>query len=400
MEKTQSRFTYVIFIIYSIFQCLSYINIGIIEHVVFGLFLVSVLFSNYSNIFVQKKYTFFGIFLFYYFFTSIIGANISIAFNRSIVMMELFSPILMFDIARKDKHFSMIPVIVLLGILIADVIGANAIIATVSEVGLRHTTSEANDEHDTIFKNVFSIIYVSSILVPFCLFLVKIYWSQKKKIICVGIAAIALFLGIFVMKALFMTAVLIMIGGVYMYVMSNQNHLFVKTTVLVLLILFGFLALFEPLLSIVGELENSIFYTQKLTEIYHSISGNLNEAEDASSRSDLVQSSFRTFIEFPLGCNYAIYDISDSKRLGVGGHSEWLDFLALYGIFSLLLFYFLWTAIKEQFFITKERITLILFCIIGFVNPVLFYMTNLFVFYLIPITIINAKRSFITDYNY
>lgn len=394
MEKIQSRFTYIVFVIFSILQCLSYINVGIIEHIVFGLFLSSVLFSNYRKILVQKKYKFFGIFLFYYFFTSIIGANISIAFNRSVVMVELFSPILMFDIARKDKYFSMIPVIVLLGVLIADVIGANAIIATISEVGLRHTTSGANDEHDTIFKNVFSIIYVSSILVPFCLFLLKIYWSQKKKILCAGIAAIALFLGIFVMKALFMTAVLIMIGGTYMYVLSNQNHQFVKTIALTILVVFGFFSLFEPLLSIVGESENSIFYTQKLTEIYHSISGNINEAEDASSRSDLVQSSLRTFIEFPLGCNYAIHDISDSKKIGVGGHSEWLDILALYGVFSLLLFSFLWKAIKEQYFVTKERVTLVLFCIIGFVNPVLFYMTNLFVFYLIPITIINSKKPF------
>lgn len=74
----------------------------------------------------------------------------------------------------------------------------------------------------------------------------------------------------------------------------------------------------------------------RLTELSHFLAGNLHIGSDLQGRFSLYSRSLGTFLSSP------IFGVAGTTQegLGVGGHSAWLDNLALFGIMSMLAVHF------------------------------------------------------------
>ena len=106
---------------------------------------------------------------------------------------------------------------------------------------------------------------------------------------------------------------------------------------------------------------------------------------DLNSRLKLYNKSIDSFKN-----NILIGSFGENK---VGGHSTWLDFIGLYGLFSILLFIYLYNIYK----FTKKRIIQkgvggfniiwLYFIILGVINTVLFAKIFLTLLLIIPLMI-------------
>ena len=350
-----------------------------------------------------KKYLLLLIFFVFYFMSMLYSVGLSLAFARTIALIEVFSPVLMYDFYKLNRwNNSKYPLWVMISIIIINMSLSFAMIEFMGRSGLRDTIQS---DSDNIFKGALAIITSLAILVPTAFFVVLHFKQFKTKFKWVKLGLLIAFIVygmLLLFNALFMTAIMTSIVGCVIALVYGTRKWLLKSSICVILIVFGFISYFGAIVDFTNSFGPSMksFITPKLYEIKHILDGDSHSAVDMTARNSLAESSFNTFLDNPFfGVIHKAADFEETAKLGVGNHSEWLDDLALYGVFAFLIFSFLYRAGKEQFKRTKFLLSLLLFTFLGFNNPILNFQVIFTVFLLIPIFLEYIKTSNTYDRN-
>ncbi len=246
-----------------------------------------------------------------------------------------------------------------------------------AELGLKGSTSDRGDEGfvATAFGCVYSLPILIIALILGTRLTINLSGPCINKFniikIFVGLFLIAFF-ELLVLKSLYMTAIVLSIMGIGISVFYTKGQgWFIKSILSILLILFIFLWQYGTILNNVKQVGNQ-GTKERVEELYLTITGEGHRASDMSSRQGLSIVSFETFLRYPLfGANHVAGKDSYNNKL-IGNHSEWLDMLALYGIFAFLLFYVVYQSLKFQYRDTGIFIPSIFYIVTGFFNPMFF----------------------------
>lgn len=381
--------TILMLLVYSL-EVLSIIPYFAGKHIVF-LFWILITFITYKSqaleVLSQKKYKWIFVFLVYYFIASTFATSVPTAFARIIAFFELISPVYMYDLYKVDKwggkHY---PLVFMFVMVLINMIIAYQMIDYLGYNGLRDTIQ---GDSDNKLKGSFHLIYSLAILAPS---MIAPFVSNKQivrgsKTTMLLIVVFILFSLYLIFKAMFTTAIVVALFGFILFIFYGRKHWIVKTALVSLVLPALFLANFNTILTTVNTLSDSApIMTARLYEMKSIVEGNEGEASDFSSRKDLTSKSFDTFLHNPLfGVCSKVSSFDTREKNGIGNHNEWVDSLALYGIFSLCLFIFLILSVKA---LRSDGISIVhslLFLIIGYTNPVLSFMTISVVFLIIPV---------------
>lgn len=312
----------------------------------------------------------------------LLGHSVVYAISSMVVMMELFSPLLMFRILRTEtktvQRFVFLVVSVIFTVNL--VVFTTYINNSVTDYGLRDI------EHFMEYKNSFYYLYAIAILVPFIIY----YLSHQEKAVkhkllksVVGYS-VCLVLAYFVIKAQFMTAIVFMVmGGVF--ALSYKRSKLTLTVPIAVIIVFTLFQQFSGELLRIADENNATAVSSRIEELQHILSNDTENAEDYSKRQDLSQSSLETFLNNPIiGVLYKYEDINEGLQHGIGNHAEWLDSLAKYGLFGFLLLLFIVKAMIAQSKVVESNIHYLLFGLLGFFNPTLGFLLTCAVFFYMP----------------
>lgn len=125
----------------------------------------------------------------------------------------------------------------------------------------------------------------------------------------------------------------------------------------------------------------------------------LDSSSDMLGRIDLLASSIKTFLQYPIfglvaryGTNFYIL-----SSLGVGSHGEFFDAFAEFGLFAGVPYVLIF--ISTFFVERKEQYNsigfgyIVTFCVLFFFNPFLYLQVNICIFFIIPLLtrIINSN---------
>lgn len=298
-----------------------------------------------------------------------------VAFNRTIAFIELISPVFIFDIffvysnERTKRWIFFVFTIILiinmrLSYMMADFSGG---------VGLRLSTTDDLSLRNS-FANIYSLTILSSTLFLIIIKLFRKETCAKNKIIKIGFLMVFIgFIAVLVFRSYFMTAVILLLVGFIFALFYGKKYWILLGALSSFVLIFLFLSSFDYLVNLSDQTrEMSAQITPKLYELRSVFTGEQHMADDFSSRQDLTYSSITTFLQYPLGgVLYMISEFEDSISLGVGNHAEWFDMLARYGLFSILLFYFLFQSFKDQKRCISFGLHYFLYLLLGFLNPVL-----------------------------
>ncbi len=391
-NKSIYNLSFVLYLVYAIMVYTSVYVPSPLIYIVFSLWLIVVLplFGRER----LKGIRGLGIFLFFLFICSL-GNGIQTAFGRLLVFIQACSPIIAFHVYKNDRKKVLLFAIVFILLLIFNETYAFRNISSIWVSGLRATRSYTSDQDQEMFKNGFEMVYSFSALIPLFVYSIINHkrWSLKGKahyLVLIGLVLLSIAFTVFIYLAMFMTAILIVAIGVVIAVVYGKKRWALKTTIGVGLVVCLFMSFYDDIIREIGTDEvTSAFVTDKLEELHSTLSGDIVEAEDASSRKGLTSSSFHTFIENPIiGVFYKMKSMDDYERGGIGNHSEWLDMMGLYGLFSFLIFRFLYLAYMEQKKYSSVTIHLLLYFIIGFLNPLWSVFNNISYFMLAPFLIV------------
>ena len=392
MENKPINISLFLYLIFLLLQSISMISNAMLCHVVFAVWLFSVFIFNRGwsiGANLQKKYWALFVFVVFYFLSSGFGANLSIAFHRLFVLLEVLSPFLFFDIVKPFANTKVKKTIVFVFtiVIIIDMIAAFKTIGLTEGFGLRLTQT------DIALKNNFAFVYSLTIICPALVYFdLLIYrgmiplplskgWAFSLISIVLIITASNL-----IFKSLFMTAIVLLIMGIILAFFYGKKRWLIKSGLSILLTIVAFIVSFNGLVQLSNSREGfSTQVTPKLYEIRAVLSGNTSDASDYSSRQDLQQSSMAVFFENPIfGVFHKTYDFSDSIEIGVGNHSEWMDMLARYGIFSLFLMYFIFYSFWQCYKDNKMGLHILLFVVLGFLNPIFSFLQFFTIMIYIP----------------
>ncbi|NYI50809.1 O-antigen ligase family protein [Macellibacteroides fermentans] len=249
-------------------------------------------------------------------------------------------------------------------------------------MALRLLISEEKDD-TIVVGGGYALPYSMSLLCPFLL-----YGSQRigeklyKCAIYIVIAAGTLL----VLRSLYTTALMIIFFG---YLLVAMKKISAKNRALVLLfgviVLFSFIQLLPHIANYFLNQDSNVV-GRRLTEINNIINSTSGGDDDGdfTSRIKLTMSSIMTFLDNPIfGVGPSVhYDYFEMEKIGIGSHAQWFDIFAIYGIFALLLVSFLINAAKK---ISNNNYSLILFIILGFLNPVFSFTIVFTAFYIAPL---------------
>lgn len=325
------------------------------------------------------------IFCLFYGVTMMYRHDVVYSVSAVLSMFELFSPFLMYRILRIETSFMRrIVFLAITAIVIANVTVCYIYMNfSITHYGLRDI------EEFMEYKNTFFLVYSVAILVPFIIYYLSHQEKTKKKwfknfktLIALGACLILI---LFILQAQFMTAIVLMLtGGVLAFVYKRRGAL-VAVPIAAALVLGLFSAFSDDLIRIADN-NDATAVSSRIEELQHILSNNAENADDYSIRQDKSQSSLQTFIENPIiGVFYKYKDMNEAKHYGIGNHAEWLDTLAKYGLFGILLFVFIYKAIKKQRLAVGTNIHYILFGVLGFLNPVLGFYLVCSVFLYMPL---------------
>ena len=381
----------VLMLLFCICQQLSSISYFSGIHLIYFCWLIST-FVSYGirarYILFTKKYIILYLFLAFYFMSMIAATNLTTGFARLVAMMEMLSPIYMYDLYQVNKwNGKKYPFYVLIIVLLANMMLSFSMINIMGDTGLRNTIQA---DSDNALKGAFSLIYSLSIIIPTIVYVLKSrkkIGAKSKSIVLVASILFGVYSFILVFRSYFITALITTIVGVLFALIYEKRRWLLKGGSIILVAISVFLASFTSLVSYIDNISYgaSRQITPKLYELKYLLTGETTKAGDLSSRANLALSSLNTFLENPIvGVSYKAKDFEDTITIGVGNHSEWLDNLALYGLFSLLLFSFIYMASKQQLTQYGFSLSLLLFFFLGCNNPVLSFSMLCNVFLLIP----------------
>ena len=217
-----------------------------------------------------------------------------------------------------------------------------------------------------------------------------LYWISKKqgqkRIIPITISIIVI---VTIYKAQFAIALIFLIIGLALYLIlcgGHSKYRLVFSGLLVIIALFV-AANWDNILTVVYNaniLPSAL--QQKVHELLlYSVGGNLT-GTNLNSRSAFYVKSFEAIVQ-----NNFVGKVFSNNASG-GGHSEWEDMAANYGIIAPILVYSFFRKFTKNIFtyfegnaITVYRIQLLIFLIIGFVDPIFHSRTMSYLMLLSPL---------------
>lgn len=232
------------------------------------------------------------------------------------------------------------------------------------------------EDYARIKNNVgtFSYVYGLAILIPFFVYLFKENKNKKWLVLILVLSIITL------IEASFTIGMIIAVIGCIILYLNNNKHSVQKKLIIVLisvLLIVIFITYLPNLLIYIGNNIENEYFQQRFLEIANFIDNPENSAEgDLAGRIELYTKSFKTFLEHPI-IGVGGYYYIENNNPGIGYHSEILDNMARYGIFSLVFviafFYYYRKYLLQISKSTKAKkiINTIIFSIIilAFINP-------------------------------
>lgn len=361
-------------------------------YIVYFLYLIASFFfypRAFSSTFFSKRVIPFFLFAVFYFIAT------SFDIPRLVILITTYSLPLVFNLQAEIltaspsllKRQKQITVLLYLAIVFFGIQALRYI--QNSAFGLRPLISQSPDD-SLIIGGAYGLPYSLTILVPFIFYTVVGDKSSNLKAFSL---IFVLYCAYVVLRSTFTTAfVLLMLGLVLCFIVDLPP--IVKTVAITISILIAI-----PLISFLPEIVSLInpdagVMLDRLNEIDAiTQEGDMTDATDLSARLRLMMNSIKTFFLHPLFGIGGIYnyDYNLMFRAGYGGHSEWLDLFAANGVFAILI---LWHLIYNSGnYVSRDRVSTIVFFLMGFLNPVYVFQIFFVYFYLIPITQLTLKFS-------
>lgn len=364
-------------------------KIGTYQLVIFGLWLL-VTFYTYSKIlskiFKQRRFIFFLLFVLFRFMCLIFNNPVVTSINNTVEFLCVFSPILMYEIIKQESRgIRGIFIYSLLMVLLLNVVLSYSYLELTSAISMRGANELGEEFY--IVEVAFNTCYALVVLAPALIDIVKKRRQVKdvSRLFDILLVSLSIIFLVFIIRAQFMTAVILAFGGIFI-------SLFYKKKYLLRFVLFGVILFFagkELLPSLINTLDSNGDYryiTERLVEVNQTLSGQEEQADDLNNRKGRSAMSLETFINNPLfGVSYKLDSKVHVQNQGVGNHAAWFDSLALYGIFALLLIYFIYNSLLRQRKEEGSGLTMFLFIALGFLNPLLYFPQMSSVFLLVPL---------------
>jgi O-antigen ligase len=243
---------------------------------------------------------------------------------------------------------------------------------------------------DGLMIGTYGLIYSLAFVAVTLIGLLKMKKSIITKTIFLGMA---LLFSYTIFSAAFMIALLILLVGFLLIFLNIKNTLMLIVTSFILV----FLALLlSPLLyatfSYLGAVIEHDALSMRFYELAHMVRyGTAEGTVTSEARFNLYWQSLTMFLENPILGIGGFYGFR-TDLFGIGGHSTFLDELAKYGILGSG---FLFVAIISNFRYVygklrseKQRAiyfsVMILFCLLGFINTLLFVPIFFTMFFVVP----------------
>lgn len=345
----------------------------------------------------QRKYKCLLLFLLFYFISTSIALSPYLSLTRVLYQMTVFAPVLMYDLLehseRKTKIFILIPSFVL---YVSYAIFLNTLIAFYgADLGLKSSISHVGE--DNYIANAFFYIYSLPLILSALILVIKyLYVNKKNKWLILVFGAAVAFFAQLIFRSLYMTATILMVISVLSSLVYNlkNNKWIVRSAVILVSFLIAFVAYYGIISQRLSEFGSTQF-DQRVTEVFDILTGNSHQAQDFNSRQDLSTVSLSTFFENPIfGVNHNVAGRVDDTI--VGNHAEWLDLLAEYGLFAILIFIIIIDSLKKIRKIPFIMVACAIYVFTGFLNPMLHLINNYTLFVFIPIlldVLTNTKKD-------
>jgi hypothetical protein len=251
-----------------------------------------------------------------------------------------------------------------------------------------------NDTMQQVYMSIgiggFGFVYSLVFVVIISLYLIKSKYLKKVYKILFMLAVICFVLSI--IEASYAIALILLSVGILLAISIKGK----KSLIIGLLIALVFILLIPKafigdfLLNVAQLFESNDTLNTKFLDLGQTILGD-SMASQTENRGHLYLTSLKTFIENPL---FGIYGpLGDQLNGDIGGHSGWLDFMAMYGIFGALpLFLGVLLNFKKQLLFYSGNpyyifilISQMLFICFGFINPVIYiYQIGFVLFVIVP----------------
>ncbi len=371
-------------------QC--FIDIGPNVLISWGIWLLAEFFFNgehLSHVIRYRQYSYLLLFLVYLLIALFISGSSSVI-NNIAAFLEVVSPLLMYDLCVKENNKSSKELIICYTVVcVLNCFYSYYFLDVYGLSSMRKFMSVENLFEDSfLLRNSFKFTSGLSLIVPVYVYLYfQNKWKERPKLKITLLFLIVLF-AYTVFKAQFVTAILIMFLGSLMALgYKNKMWFFIGglTVIIVILIL--------P--SIIGALNNgsrnNTVVVNRLEEINSTIWGQGRDTEDLNTRSELSSNSFNTFINNPI-FGVSLTKSSNLTYNDVGNHASWVDLLAKYGLFALLLFITMYLHIKKQMKVYYLSLVPLLFVILGFLNPLWFFQVMSVAFLYSPLLLKEAAK--------
>lgn len=396
-NRAKASLSYYICIAYVVSILLFNLSNHFIPHVLFLLWIVSVVvFDGKSLDFIlsKKYYLALYIFLLYYFLSSLFAFPFGTCVNRVYTTVELISPFIMYELYRSyDIKKKRVLCFVFIGVYAINFYQMLTTINYSAVAGLRQ-----HEDEEGFLNTGFHFIYSLTLVLTLLIYVIRMNYRDSKRLLLVVLAIWLLSIILIVFKSLYTTAILLMGIGAVIALFYGRKHwkrrLIIASVVLAALFVYVTPYLERNLLS--ADSEYAIL-TYRFEEISSVLSGgDMNSEGSGGARFNRTLNSLNTFISHPLfGVNHKTNDVTLFEGNVIGNHAEWVDSLAKYGIFALLLFYFLVKSAKQVSSNRGVSVVFILFIVIGFLNQVLFCVQNTVCFFIIPMfyDVLISKRA-------
>lgn len=348
--------------------------------------------KEFINSLKKNKFDLMGVFLAFYFISMWIARGMSVSVGLTVYMIMSVSPILLYDVyAKRSRFFIGVLLLIVTIVLIVDSIYGFELMAFLGDRGLKDSVLQ--EYEDKFLRNGFYLVYSLVISIPvFIMILTKKRYYPKnfflRIIFFVVFAALIAYFSFFIFKASFTTALVLTIGfGVLSLLPEKKNILPIALVTSVFFIIVFLLSYDTIINSLKKDDTADRMLAPRVEEIHDVLTGRAHEAEDMGERKNLTFSSLQTFIFNPLfGVTWESKSFEyEETVLGVGHHSEWFDMLARFGLFAFLLISYTARALKRHYEDTGQKLYIILYIVLGFLNPMYNLFMNFITFCYVPL---------------
>lgn len=371
-------------------------NIGvfanpILPHLVFLLWIITICLVSPESVYrivSRKYYALLYIFLIYYFLASLAAFSFQTSLNRVFTTLELFSPLMMYELySEYDNRVKRWIIITLTAIIMINCYQMYQTL-DLSVLGLKQHIDE-----DGFLSGAFHRIYSFAIMSGVFIHLIRSEHANKiQKIILSAALLICVY---FVLRSLFATAMFLMFFSVLLGFVYGRKRWFARYVVWAVLIVAFSFSFLPIILSYVAKINpDSTALVVRVEEVFNLMQGISDSDNSSAARFQRTLNSLTTFLNYPIfGVTHLTANWESVEGNMVGNHAEWVDTMALYGLFSFVLFTFMWKNAKYVFRNTDMGIIFITYIILGFVNPCLFLNQTIILFFYMPMVIDYIKNK-------